>query len=491
VATLADRSKNPDMKAGFAERDITPDLPADRPEGIGYGFPLAQGIHDRCKVRAAVFDDGTCRVALVSCDVESMLRSVVQNARADIQAACGIPPECVLICGSHSHHAGFASIVEPGLFDHASDLVKHLAYDLSCCPSPRYVNFVRRQILCAVVAADRNKTDAVYCVGSGHENSVSFNRRFHMKNGRTYTHPGKGNPNIVEPAGPIDPEVGVIGAWDMQGRFLGCIVNFGCHATTNPGGLSADWIYYLEQTVRGVMGKDATVVFLTGACGDVTQIDNLSLNPIEIGESAARRVGQCVGAEVLKVLVKAQPGELLPIAAKQEVLRIRRLVPNPERVKRSIEIARQDPAKCDRTEWNFAKKLVLLDALVAKEPVADVEIQAIQIGPAVFLANPAEFFAQSGLDVKAASPFPFTFVVEMANGCVGYTPPEEEFTEHGGGFETRLTEYRNLEPTACRQITESSLRLARGLTPGKAPEPKKVSPVSRARPWGTAPPELE
>jgi neutral ceramidase len=51
-----------------------------------------------------------------------------------------------------------------------------------------------------------------------------------MKNGLTYTHPGQGNPDIVGYAGPIDPQVGVIGAWDKEGWFLGCVVNYTCHA---------------------------------------------------------------------------------------------------------------------------------------------------------------------------------------------------------------------------------------------------------------------
>ena len=39
-----------------------------------------------------------------------------------------------------------------------------------------------------------------------------------MKDGFSMTHPGQGNPGIIEPAGPIDPQVGVLGAGARKGN---------------------------------------------------------------------------------------------------------------------------------------------------------------------------------------------------------------------------------------------------------------------------------
>ena len=132
---------------------------------------------------------------------------------------------------------------------------------------------------------------------------MAFNRRFRMKNGLSFTHPGQLNPDIIEPAGPIDPEVGVVGVWNAKGKCVGCLVNYACHATCNPGGISANWIYYMEQTIQGAMGKDCVVVFLQGACGDITQVNNLNPSVQPAGEDWSRLVGGRVGAEAVKVLL--------------------------------------------------------------------------------------------------------------------------------------------------------------------------------------------
>jgi hypothetical protein len=476
------------MKAGFAERDITPDIGMEQPGGYGKSFH--QKVHDPCKVRAAVFDDGQKRVALVGIDALFIMRPQVEAARKGIQEKCGIPPEAVLIGASHSHSSGPMGMIVPGQFDHASPLVQKLAYEQSSCGNPAYMDRVVQQIIAAVCQAESARADATCGIGKGLEDKVAFNRRLRMKNGMSYTHPGKGNPDIVEPAGPTDPEVGVIGVWNKEGKLVGCVVNFACHATCNPGGISANWIYYLEQTIRGAFGPDVVVVFLQGACGDVTQVDNIDPHVNPAPEDWARLVGGRVGAEAVKVLASMPRGVLTPLDYAVGTLHLKRRVPSPERVKKCLEIAQEDPKTVEHTEWIFAKEIVLLDAILAKQPTRDVEIQAVQVGPAVFLTNPAEFFCQFGLDIKAKSPFPFTFPVELANDCVGYVPTEEALGPHGGGYETRLTGYSNLEPSAGAKMVEKDLELARKLKPGAAPEAAKVPPAKQPWTYGNVPPEL-
>ncbi|MGB9604947.1 MAG: hypothetical protein ACPL88_03600, partial [Bryobacteraceae bacterium] len=398
--------------------------------------------------------------------------------------------EAVLIGATHSHSSGPIGMIRRGDYDQAPPLVQKLAYEHSTVDNPRYVERVLEQVVAAVGQARKNMTASRAAAGFGYESQVAFNRRLRMKNGQTWSHPGQGNPEIIAYAGPVDPQVGVLGAWDQSGRLLGCIVNYACHATTNPGGISANWIYYLEQTLRGAMGQQAIVLFFPAPCGDVTQVDNLSPYARPSGEQWARLVGGRVGAEAIKVLLSSYPGPLMPVAFRRRTWKIARRKPAPEKVARAYRIVQQDPKQAGDTEWTFAKETVLLDALLRLAPEAEVEVQAVQLGPAIFLTNPAELFCQFCLEIKARSRYPFTFPVELANGCVGYVPTEEAFGPNGGGYETRLTSYSNLEITAGRQLVEAALELAGQLTPGPVPEPPKAPPFKAPWSYGNVPPEL-
>ncbi|MFO0909902.1 MAG: hypothetical protein U0794_16395 [Isosphaeraceae bacterium] len=455
-----------------------------KPPG-GYGKSYHRVFHDPCKVRAAVFDDGKKRVAIVGIDALFIRKATVAAARNAIQKRCGIAPEAILISASHTHSGGPTGYFLPGELDDAEPLVKKLVNEHTVIANPDYLKTVEAGLVEAVVAADAARVDARGGVGIGREEKVAFNRRFRMKNGLTFTHPGQGNPDIVEPAGPTDPEVGVIGVWSKDGTFLGCVVNFACHATTSPGGISADYIVYIERAIRGVMGEKAVVVFVPGMAGDVTQVDNRNPHQIrQSGEAASRFVGGRVGAEALKVLLAMEQGTgpLIPLDTRSRVVEIPRRPPSAEHLAHARELVGQTPAAVGVTDWTFAKETVLLAARVAREPVVPVELQAIQVGPAVLLACPAEYFCRFGLEMKAQSPFPITFPVSMANDSIGYVPTEDAFDSTGGGYETRLTSYSNLVPKAGRIMADTLINLSKSLTPGAVPR-FTVLPPFKGKPW--------
>ncbi|WP_276359478.1 hypothetical protein [Daejeonella sp. H1SJ63] len=480
------------FKAGFAERDITPDIGMESPGN--YGKAHHKTFHDPCKVRVAVFDDGLKRTALVGVDLLFVTRHLVQEVRAEIQKRCGIDPASVMIGASHSHSSGPIGMGEPGDFDKASPLVKDLVNNHSIVSDPGYTQLLKKQIVDAVVIAYNNRTDAKLAVGNGHEDKVSFNRRLRMKNGMSYSHPGAGNPDIIDYAGPIDPQVGTVGVWDLKGNLLGTVVNFSCHATTNPGGISANWIGAMEKTIRGATGNAALpVVFMQGACGDITQVDNLTKFQNPGAEEWWDIVGGRVGAEAYKtlLLIRRGAGSEIPLDSRQRVWTVKRRIPTAEKVQKAFELVKAGPEKSGTTEWTFAKEILVLDAIIKARPLVEVEVQAIQVGPMVFVSNPAEYFVQYGLDIKAGSKFPFTFVVELANGITGYVPTEEALGPNGGGYETRLTSYSNLEVSAGRQFANTGIELANQMVPGKVPLPPPPPPFKAPWAYGNLPPELK
>src|SRR5699024_8510682 len=92
------------FKAGFAEKDITPDIGMEQPGG--YHKAYHRSFHDRCKVRAVVLDDGEKRIAIVGLDLLFISRNIVKEVRSKIKECCGISTNHIMVGASHNHSAG-------------------------------------------------------------------------------------------------------------------------------------------------------------------------------------------------------------------------------------------------------------------------------------------------------------------------------------------------------------------------------------------------
>ena len=76
----------------------------------------------------------------------------------------------------------------------------------------------------------------------------------------------------------------------------------------------------------------------------------------------------------------------------------------------------------------------------AKLPATrNLTLHAARIGNFAFITAPYEMFAQSGMDIKAGSPFDLTFIISMQHGSDGYIPTKPAYDY--GCYESHTGKY--------------------------------------------------
>jgi hypothetical protein len=98
--------------------------------------------------------------------------------------------------------------------------------------------------------------------------------------------------------------------------------------------------------------------------------------------------------------------------------------------------------------------------MIDMPPRMEVPLQALRIGDLSIAAIPFETFVEMGLELKAKSPFPDTFVVSLANGSYGYLPTAAH--HQLGGYETWLGT-NQVEVGAAEKIVDTLLQMLKQL----------------------------
>jgi len=456
------------LKVGLGEVNITPPVGISIP---GYFEDRkSTGIHDELYAKAIILDDGKTKVVIISCDIIGIEQEAILKIKELINKELGIPKENIVIHSTHNH-TGPATVSAFGV-----------------SKDKDYLKILPKLLLGSVIEANNNLEEAKIGFGSGMEKDISFNRRYLMKDETVRTNPGYGNKNIVKPAGPIDPEVGVIKIENKIGKLRGILINFACHLDTvgsdlisaeHPGAsfnnlISADYPGVISKLIKKIRGEDITVIFATGTCGNINHCDFIGGKLKRGYFKHTKWMGIILAGEVIKTLekIETQSQPILKIATKKLNIPVR--IPSPQDLKfaqRLIKVGIEGLTEEEKIELRnrpnlfgnelfWAKELIYLSE--KKKKTEEVEVQAIRVGNSALVCLPGEVFVEFGLKIKKNSRFEPTLVIELCNSGLGYIPTREAFIQNTG-YEERLSRSSNLVPEAGDLITKTAINLLKAI----------------------------
>ena len=266
--------EKPVLRAGASAVKITPSL--TRPVYIaGYEKNrLATSVHDDLWARALVLDDGSTRLAVVSCDLVGLSNVRVRKIRERIRS---VPPENVLITTTQVHSGpDTLGLWGPGFTRSGVD--------------PVYMARLEDRIVAAVDAAARAVQPVSLSVGATD-----------VPEGLVY--------NSREPI--QDPRLTTLRFTAEDGRTVGTVVHYGAHPEVNKSkALTSDFVHYVREAVEERVGGVA--LFLNGALGGMVT-PKISRPTFE----EMRRVGEGVGRAAVQAIETAAPEPSPRLAVRQ------------------------------------------------------------------------------------------------------------------------------------------------------------------------------
>lgn len=463
AAAMAAQAAEPGLRAGAYAADITPRQWPVRLIG-NFGLTLASKAHDPLHARAVVLDDGRTKLAIVLVDSCYVPRALYDSAKKRAAAATGIPAANMLMAATHTHSG------PPSRVSRASVSASEAPAEAQG-PEAAYVKLLEDQIVESVVQAHKRLQPAEIGWAVRQEPEHLNNRRWWMTPGsippnpfgettdKVRMNPPRGSKDLIKPAGPVDPGFTVVSVRSTAGAPIALLGNYSLHYV---GGVpnnqvSADYFGEFARQVaqRLGAGPDFVGILSNGTSGDVNNIDFRSaqsprLEPFEKIRYVAGKLADSATAAAREMTYQRR----VTLAAIEQEFPVRYRKPTPEQV----EQARRFLAEPDEKKLPVRAKPYASFALQLHEgpEMADVKLQALRIGDLGVAAIPFEVFTETGLELKAKSPFRTTFTIELANGSYGYLPTPEQ--HELGGYETWLGTNR-VEKQASRKITDALLAM--------------------------------
>ena len=418
------------MLAGVSKINITPPIGL---ELSGWAFGPSVGILDELYAKVLLVENNGRKAVIITTDLIGFSVEYANAIREGIADKLNMNASDVLISCSHTH-SGPATM----------PLRRWGEVDID------YIHVVEKKIIGAATMAENKKHEVKIGLGKGYVDGVGVNRRDGEE-------------------GSVDTELGIVRIDNINGEMMAVLMNFSCHpvsAHNYKNMISADYPGYAMGVIEKI--KDGCIALhTTGAAGD---INPKGLHDIKYAE----KFGNMIGGEALKIAESIETRPELDINAVSERINLPvSKLPKADELQKAIA---EDKQKLEELKQRGnVKYLELMNAYIPIEWAEDalniiqtdsqidhieMEIQALRLNDAVFVAIPGEVFVDIGLNIKKASKYPYTYIIEVANGSINYLPTRKAY-EKGGyelGFATKVYGIYSLTPETQDIIEEGAIK---------------------------------
>lgn len=429
------------LRAGFSRVIISPE---NGVEIDGYFcVRRAEGVLDDLEIDTlALSMDGAC-VLIASMDLCHIKQEGMKILRETISDTVHIPVEQIFLAATHTHTGPVVS--------------REFLQEAEGEAERNYFRKLKARVAEGARLALEDLKEARVGWAVGNAPGFGRSRRFRMKDGSVRTNPGLGNPDVVEPVGTMDNDVGVLRFDRKDGESI-VIVNIGQHPDSVGGNqISADWPGFMRRTLeRAIPGVKS--MYLNGAEGDVGfiniwakdgELNDLTMDFDDVlrGYGHTRHMGNVVAGAVLQVYDKVNYFEPDCLRFLHREIRIPANLPKPEEMEQARKYYALHTAGKDE-EIPF-KGMMLTTVVAEAERMIFLEhgpdsfsmdLMAIAIGKVVLLGIPGEPFAGIGLALKKSEEWDLVLPASNVNGAEGYFPMQEAYDE--GGYEARSSYFK-------------------------------------------------
>lgn len=425
------------FRAGYGRVDITPD-PGIGLAGMGDdGTRRADHVKDRLYMTCvALTDENENTILLITYDNIRTEPSVYSAVVSRLIKKLGIPKENILYSATHNHSTPDSA-------------------------SGTYSTVIKDAALEAATLALADRKPAEMYIGNAYAQGLNFVRHYIMNDGSIV------GDNFGDPTGKeyvkheteVDNEVQLIKFARKDGKDI-VMMNFRGHPLPHADlaylSISSNYIGYCRSSMEEAL--NCHFAYFQGCSGNVDDHSRIvSEENFTTVKEQGFKLADCA-IEVMDKLEKVETGpiEVKVIAYKGNIRQdtseftmacatFSTIMQNGGTLAEAIAATGglvQDMYAVRGAQWRA-------DRYRSGGGKFNLDLYAISIGDVAFLGSPNELFDNTGVQIKEASPYKQTFILNYCNGRGNYVPSEPAFTN--GCYEKYMGYF--VKDTAAELVT--------------------------------------